>query len=84
MEKISPMPYCAPRRFTDDLDNAVLDYVSHVGEASVGRIATEIDRSYSTIMVRCLKLEAAGFLHSMWYGNVRRFHVVKPEGCENV
>lgn len=72
------------RTLTDDLDDAVLDYVLRAGEASVRRIATEIERPYSTVMVRCLKLEAAGFLHSMWYNNVKRFHVVNPKKRENV
>jgi hypothetical protein len=83
MEKTTPMPYCTPRRFTDDLDDIVLDCVSNAGEASVGRIAAEIERPYSTVMVRCLKLEAVGFLQSTWYGNVRRFRAVKRDECEN-
>ena len=79
MEKTTPRPYHDLRRFTDNLDDSVLNYVSSAGEASVGRIAAEIERPYSTVLVRCLKLEAAGFLHSMWYGNVRRFRVVNSE-----
>jgi hypothetical protein len=79
MEKTTQRPDCSPRQFTDDLDDMVLDCVSNAGEASVGRIAAEIERPYSTVMVRCLKLEVAGFLYSAWYGNVRRFHVVNPE-----
>ena len=81
-EKTTRLPDYAFRRLTDDLDDTVLDYVSNEGEASVGRIAMEIEKPYSTVMVRCLKLEAAGFLHSMWYGNERRFHVAKQEGVK--
>jgi hypothetical protein len=79
MEKRLPMPYRGPRRLTDDLDDEVLDCVLHVGEASAHRIATEIKRPYSTVMVRCLKLEAVGLLHSIWYSNTRRFYVENAE-----
>lgn len=84
MEKTIQKPNWPPRQSTDDLDEIVLDCVSNEGEASVGRIAAEIEKPYSMVMVRCLKLEVAGFLHRVWCGNVRRFHVMKPEGCENV
>ncbi len=58
MEKTTLRLYCAARRFTDDLDDAVLDFVSRAGEVSVRRIATEIEKPYSTVMVRCLKQES--------------------------
>jgi hypothetical protein len=45
--------------------------------AQIGDSATHIERPYSTVMVRCLKL--AGFLHSMRNGNVRRFRIVNSE-----
>jgi hypothetical protein len=79
MEKSAPKPYCGSRRLTDDLDDEVLGFVLQVAEASAGRIAIEIERPYSTVMVRCLKLEAAGLLHSIWYSNTRRFYLENAE-----
>ncbi len=79
MEKSAPKPYRGSRRLTDDLDDEVLGFVLQVGEASVHRIATEIGRPYSTVMVRCLKLEAAGLLRSIWYSNTRQFYVENAE-----
>lgn len=43
MEKTTLRLYCAARRFTDDLDDAVLDFVSRAGEVSARRIATKIE-----------------------------------------
>ena len=42
-EKNAPMLCRGARALTDDLDNAVLDYVLRAGEASVRRIAAEIE-----------------------------------------
>jgi hypothetical protein len=84
-EKNVPMLYRGARALTDDLDNAVLDYVLRAGDASVRRITTEIERPYSTVIVRCLKLEATGFLHNMWPGNIRRrLNAVNRQGRVNV
>lgn len=62
-------------RLTDDLDNEIITYLSNNGEASMREIANAIDRSRSTLMLRCLKLEAYGLIHSARYGNKCLFFV---------
>lgn len=47
----------------DELNRAILTHVKHEA-ASVGQIAKELNRAYSTIQLRCLKLQAAGLLRS--------------------
>jgi len=77
------------RRLTDALDNAVIIYRNHEGVAPVARIAKQVHRAYSTVLVRYLKLEAAGILRSEWYNHTRFFTVAygshKPRdesGCQ--
>lgn len=56
----------------DELNRAILSHVDHEA-ASVGQIARELDRPYSTILLRCLHLQAAGLLRSSWKDCTRLF-----------
>jgi len=64
------------REEKDDLDEAILARIAREG-APVQRIAMDIGRAYSTVLLRCLKLQASGLLRSSWYGNVRKFYAVE-------
>jgi hypothetical protein len=67
------------RKVTDELDDAILTCVEGGKELPVQRIVAETGRAYNTILIRCLKMQAEGLLQSVWYGNVRRFHIVNPK-----
>lgn len=62
------------RGFTGALDNAVIAYLAHKGEAPAARIPNQVHRAYSTVLVRCLKLEAVGILNTEWHSHTRFFH----------
>ena len=64
------------RRHVDELDQEVIACLNHDGEAPVSRIAQHVQRAYSTVLIRCLKLEAVGILQSEWYNHTRLFSVV--------
>jgi len=57
----------------DNLDKAVLACITERGAASVGQIARELNRAYSTVLLRCLKMQAAGLLKSSWEDCTRLF-----------
>jgi hypothetical protein len=67
------------RKTTDELDDEILICISSGRGLPVQRIAAETGRAYNTVLIRCLKMQAEGLLQSVWYGNVRRFRLVKPE-----
>jgi DNA-binding Lrp family transcriptional regulator len=56
----------------DNLDKAVLACVQD-GAASVGQIADRVGRAYSTVLLRCLKMETQGILRSTWCHQRRLF-----------
>jgi DNA-binding Lrp family transcriptional regulator len=56
-------------RLTDDLDEDILEYVTREGEATMREITYLTGRPRSTVMMRVLKLQAAGLLRSTRYGN---------------
>jgi predicted transcriptional regulator len=72
-----------PRRHVDELDQEVIACLNHDGEAPVSRIAQHVQQPYSTVLIRCLKLEAAGILQSEWYNHTRLFSVIPGERDEN-
>ena len=65
-----------PRRRVDELDQEIIACLNDGRETSVSHIAQQVQRAYSTVLIRCLKLEAAGILQSEWYNHTRLFSVV--------
>lgn len=64
----------------DDLDEALLACISRRGEASVPQMTKEVQRAYTTVLLRCLKLETQGLLCSSWRHGSRIF---SPGGALN-
>jgi predicted transcriptional regulator len=57
----------------DALNRSVIEDVQISGYANAREISRRIDKPYSTVLIRCLKLEANGVLNSVWNGNVKKY-----------
>jgi len=55
----------------NELDAVIVSYLAGTEPETIARIAREIKRPYTSVLVHCLALAAAGILKITWHDHTR-------------